>query len=88
MDTHRIMHQNNKYTCEKCPTFSTDTPANLHQHQRGKHGKGWKAPCRKRYDWPAKMFRHKKKCTSCLVHKEQAEKAAKNTAAKLAKNSK
>ena len=56
MDTHRIVHQNNKYTCEKCPTFSTDTPANLHQHQRGKHGKGWKAPCGKRYDWPQRCL--------------------------------
>ena len=29
MDTQHIVHQNQKYICEKCPTFSTDNPANL-----------------------------------------------------------
>ena len=53
MDTHRLVHLQPKFQCDKC-NLSMDTAANLRQHQRGKHGRGWKAPCGKRYDWPAK----------------------------------
>ena len=60
MDAHHIVHQNQKFTCEKCPTFSTNTLPNLHQHQRNKHGQGWRSPCGKQFDWPPKMFRQKK----------------------------
>ena len=38
MDTHCIVHQNKKFTCDKCSTFYTNTLPNLHQHERGKHG--------------------------------------------------
>ena len=60
MNTHCIVHQNQKFTCKKRPTFSTNTLPNLHQHQRGKHGRGCMSPCGKQFDWPPKMFRHKK----------------------------
>ena len=60
MDTHHLVHKNKKCTCSKCPTFSTDTPANLHQHQRVKHGWGWKAPCGKRFEGPKICFGTKK----------------------------
>ena len=86
MHSHHLVHQNKKYTCPKCPTFSTDTPTNLCQHQRGKHCLGWKAPCGKRYYWAPKIFCHKKKCSKCIAIKEHAEKAAKRLASKLKKN--
>ena len=85
MDTHRVTHQGNKLSCAKCPFFSTDTQANLRQHNRGKHGKGWHSPCGKSYDWPAKMFCHKKKCGTCKNIKDKAKSRAERLAAKLSK---
>ena len=86
MDAHHIVHQNQKFPCEKCPTFSTKTRPNLRQYQRGKHGQGWKSPCGKHFDWLLKMFRRKKQCTKCITIKEQQEKTVTKIAAKLKKD--
>ena len=51
------------------------TPANLHQHQ-------------KHFDWPSKMFRHKKKCSKCLAIKDKLYKSTEKIYAKLQKKSK
>ena len=45
MDTHHLTHQGQKFTCQKCPYFRTNTQANLRQHEQGKHGKGWRSLC-------------------------------------------
>ena len=82
MDTHRLVHQQQKYLCDKC-NFTMDTTANLRQHERGRHRRGWKAACGKRYDWPAKMFHHKRKCAQCLNIKEKAAKNHEKIEAKL-----
>ena len=70
----------------RSPYFSTNTSANLRQHERGKHGKGQKAACCRRFDWSAKMFRHKKTCSQCLELKERASRAAEKLVDKVAKN--
>ena len=88
MDAHRIVHLNQQFRCEKCPTFCTNTAPNLRQHKRGKHGRGWKSPCGKRFDWPPKMFRHKKKCSKCIKIKENQERAVEKITFKLQKKSK
>ena len=82
MDTHRLVHQQQKYSCDKC-NFTTDKTANLRQHERGRYGRGWKAACGKRYDWPTKMFCHNHKCAQCLNIKEKAAKNREKIEAKL-----
>ena len=73
---HRIPVRRKRDHKIKCPVCSkifklikdlnnTDTAPNLRQHQRGKHGRGWRVLCGKHYDWPAKMYRHKKSCEKC-----------------------
>ena len=42
MDTSHLTHQGQKFTCQICPYFRTNTQANLHQHERGKYDKGWR----------------------------------------------
>ena len=39
MDTHRLVQQQQKFQCDNC-NLSTDTAANLTQHQGGKQGAG------------------------------------------------
>ena len=56
IDVHCLVHQNEEYKYPKCLTFPTNMPTNIRQHERGKHRKGWKAPCGQRFDWPPKMF--------------------------------
>ena len=85
MDNHRQNHQGQVFTCDKYPYFKTDTAPNYRQHVRGKHGKGWHSPCRKRFSWPAKMFQHKIKCSTCKDIKAKAEKQAQRLADKLGK---
>ena len=85
MDNHRQTHQGQVFTCDKCPYFKTDTAPNYRQHVCRKHGKGWHSPCRKRFSWPAKMFQHQKKCSTCKDIKAKVEKQAQRLADKLGK---
>ena len=43
MDTHCLMHQGQKFTCQQCLYLRTNTQVNLCQHEPGKHGKGWRS---------------------------------------------
>ena len=77
MDYHFNMHQNKKFTCTEC-SFSTDTNSNLWQHHHGHHGEGWLAPCGMKFQWPPKLFHHKKQCDICLKLKKEKKKKKQN----------
>ena len=72
MDYHLNMHHNRKFTCTVC-SFSTDTNSNLRQHHLEQHRQGWLAPRGMKFQWPPKLFRHKKKCSTSLKLKEKKE---------------
>ena len=66
MKQHQRMHEDkNKFKCELC-NFKTDTSCNYDQHKRGKHGRGWKSVCGKRFSWKSSINAHKKKCHDCM----------------------
>ena len=87
VDTHRLVYQGLSFTCNKCPFFSTNTAANLCQHERGKCGKGWRALCGQHFDWLPKCHRHMKKCSKCKALKAEAKERAERLAKKLSKKS-
>ena len=75
MDYHFKVHMGTIFRCINC-SFDTNTEANLRQHVRGAHGPGWVSPCGKRFSWPPKMFRHRKKCSGCQGIKKRKDTAA------------
>ena len=85
MDTHRLVHQGLSFTFNECLFFKTKTAADLHQHEWGKHGKGWRALSGQCFDWPPKCHWHKKKCSKCKALKAKAKERAERLAKKLAK---
>ena len=66
-------------------SLSTNTQANLWQHIRGTHGRGWVSPCGVKYSWPPKMFRHHKKCQKCKLMKQKKETGAEKLAKQIGK---
>ena len=73
-----------KFDCNQC-SLSTNIQANLQQHIRGAHGRGWVSPCGIKYSWLPKMFRHQKKCQKCKLIKQKKETGAKKLAKQIAK---
>ena len=60
--------------CDLCPMNSDKTFNNkpaLLQHQRGVHGPGWMAVCRKNYKSKSGYTNHKKECKPCIQNKAQ-----------------
>ena len=63
MMQHAVIHQGQVHKCTQCG-HTTNISSNS-QHVRGKHGPGWPSQCGKKFDWPAKMHRHTKRCDDC-----------------------
>lgn len=73
---HAVSHQDMQFTCDKCPSFGTNTPGGLHQHMKGAHGPGWDAKCGENFQWPSQRRRHEKHCKKCeaaYLHEERQE---------------
>lgn len=96
---HAVVHQGQRYTCDKCPNFETYTPGGLHQHEKGEHGPGWVAKCGIKFKWPSKRRRHEKHCDECkqayvderrntIIHRARALKALQNKKTKPDKDKK
>ena len=75
MDTHCIVHQNKKFTCDKCSTFYTNTLPNLCQHERVNMDEdGGHHVASGLIGYP--RCSDIKKCSKCIKIKEKQEKTA------------
>ena len=70
MKAHAKTHMNISHQCDVCKRTFKD-PSYLRQHDRGTHGKGWMALYGVKVDWPPKLHRHQRKCTTCQEIKEK-----------------
>ena len=79
-----LRHQDLKLKCELCTeengqeevhTFPTEM--SLKQHQQGKHGNGYIAPCGAVKKWPTEQKKHIKDCDECkeILEKRQSKPA-------------
>ena len=66
---HMKVHDDNPVMCSMCDK-TCQTPEQMYTHFRGAHGKGYRAPCGKHYQWPAAQARHQEDCTPCKHHLE------------------
>ena len=84
---HVLRHQDLKLKCELCTeeeqqgegepcTFPT--LMSLKQHQQGKHGNGYIAPCGKVCKWPTERKKHIKDCDDCKAINDKKQSKPEN----------
>ena len=74
LDAHRIIHDETRHACDKCPK-DFGTILCLNQHLQGKNGNGAITLCGINYQWPDSKYRHQVDCDECKeLKKKQQEK--------------